>query len=279
MNMKKIFLCAWVSAFCVFGFSAAANAQASLVSKGAKEIVKICSKKTGKELAKIGGEKAVRESLEKIAKETSEESVEKVVGYVNRHGISALKAIETSPKNVLKALDGCPEIFQKNLLSAVAKKSPAEISAVVEKAGTNALVLEAKYPSIGFKSAELGGDFVNVMNGLPKEDALIVAKNLKGLAAVNKADPRQFSSKILPALSSGAKKTVETLERNPKVLLAGTALAAWLRSKDELGAPVRTALYVVGGILAVFAGAYLGIKLLFLYRREKSKFGNAAKNA
>lgn len=271
MKMQKRLVCAFFSAFVLLACAVLqpSFANAALVRQSAKVLAESFSKKSAKEFAKFGGEAAVKKSLEGIAKRGGEKCAERAVFYAKSYGIRALESVEISPKYVLEALDNTPQNLRGRIFSIVEKNKSA-IAAKLEREGADFLVLEAKYPAYGLKISELGGGAAKAARTLSESEVRALAKNVDALKAARAADSAQYG-KFLEKLSAAPAATVALLEKNPKVLLAGTALAAFLGAKEEVmqaaESPMKFTFYGVGAVIV----AFVAIKLYPFLRSKKRR--------
>ncbi len=246
------------------------EAQVSPVARSsARELVAYFSKKGAtREVAKFGGEAGIGKSLDAIAKTGGKKCVEEAAKYASAHGLRALKAIELSPEKIIRALEKTPPKDRKILIHIV-NSNKRLISENLTKGSEEFLVLEAKYPGLGLDIFKLGDDVCKIANTLPKSDVLRIAQRSDALLRVQKASPKQYQG-FAEALKKTPSKILDTLEKHPKVLLSGTALAAYLGSRNELlnlvgdvicrlsaSSPARVGGY---GIAAIFC-AWLAYKL------------------
>lgn len=257
-----------LTAICLFLFAfqpAYLSAQISVVKTLTKELVEYAGKKSAKELAEFGGEATVKQSFEYIVKVGGEKCAERALMYSKIYGLDALKAIKVSPAKIIEAAERTPTKYRRNVFSIV-NKQPHDIVKRLSKDGGDFLVLEAKYPGWGMKISELGVQSVtkSAIN-MPKKNVFTLAKNAEGLKAVKGADKSQFE-KFVSEFNQAPRKTVELLERNPKVLFTGVALAAFISAKEEIfgtiSKPMQYTLYGLGALAVLF----VGYKLLTLSR-------------
>ncbi len=264
-----------LTAICLFLFAfqpAYLSAQISVVKTLTKELVEYAGKKSAKELAEFGGEATVKQSFEYIVKEGGEKCAERALMYSKIYGLDALKAIKVSPAKIIEAAERTPTKYRRNLFSIV-NKQPRYIAERLSKEGGDFLVLEAKYPGWGMKISELGAPVTKTAIYRPKEEVFRLAKNVDGLKAVKEVDKSQFE-KFVSEFKQAPRKAVELLERNPKVLFTGVALAAFISAKEEIfgtiSKPMQYTLYGLGALAVLF----VGYKLLTLsrgkYRELKS---------
>lgn len=252
-------------------FSTQCYAQASAVaSTMAKQIAKTISKKSITELSQVGGEAGIKQTLEKIVLQTGEAGITNTQKYVALYGTSALTAIETSPKIVLDALNIANPKQQKRII-AISQSN----NALVEKLGTYGLILECKYPNFAERISQLGNDDITklALQNMSKVEVAILAKNTKPLLAVKNADISQFK-KFVDNLKSSTKKTIELLEKNPKVLFTGAGLTAFISAKEELigeNGAIRKPLNFVAWVASIFVCIWLVLKLKIykLLKRRK----------
>lgn len=264
MNLKKI-VCSIVVIF-TFAFMPVLHAQVSTVAKKAAEAcIEYIGKKSGKELLEYGGEKAVRRAFENIAKTGGEKCAERALMYSKIYGVKALKSIEMSPVKVIEALERTPTKYKPNIFSIV-RVNGENVVKRLETEGVDFLILEAKFPNYGFKISELGKTTTEITTKLDisKKGAFYLAKNVPSLKAVKNESPSAFNE-FLAKLESAPKKTIEMLEKNPKVLFSGVALTAFLGAKEEIlpvaaeivSSPILYTLYGVGTIFILFVGCKL----------------------
>lgn len=275
MNLRRI-VCSIVVIF-TFAFIPVSHAQVSTVAKKTAEAcIGYFSKKSGKELLEYGGEKAVRKAFENISKTGGEKCAERALMYSKIYGLEALKTIEVSPVKVIEALERTPTKYKPNIFSIV-KANGENVVKRLETEGVDFLILEAKFPNYGFKISELGKATTEIATKLDisQKDAFCLAKNVPSLKAVKKASPFAFSG-FLAKLESAPKKTIEMLEKNPKVLFSGAALTAFLGAKEEFMAlassPLQYTLYGIGTLLVFFIGYGL-----YRIRHLFNKFTSPAK--
>lgn len=238
------------------------HAQGVIVKNIGEEIIAIFTKKGAKELAQAGGKEGVEQSLQYIAKEGGETALERARMYSKIYGSPALNAIKTSPKKVTQALDSIPTEYKSNLITIV-NKNPSAIAKRLDKEGIDFLKLEAKYPSIGNHISQLGPEASQIAFDLSKKEATLLARSAPCLEAAKKVAPDQYSG-FLAALKKAPAKTIECLERNPKVLFTGAALTAFVSAKEDLlkeGGLVEEA---VTKPLSFFAYSVALLALLFL---------------
>lgn len=249
MNLRRI-VCSIVVIF-TFAFIPVSHAQVSTV---AKKTAEACIRY----IAKTGGEKCA----------------ERALMYSKIYGLKALKTIEVSPVKIIEALERTPTKYKPNIFSIV-KANGENVVKRLETEGVDFLILEAKFPNYGFKISELGKATTEIATKLDisKKDAFCLAKNVPSLKAVKKASPFAFSG-FLAKLESAPKKTIEMLEKNPKVLFSGAALTAFLGAKEEFMAssPLQYTLYGIGTLLVFFIGYGL-----YRIRHLFNKFTSPAK--
>ena len=256
MNLKRI-VCSIIVIF-TFALAPVSYAQVStVIKKPVEAFIEYIGKKSGEELLKYGGEKAVRQAFENIAKTGGEKCAERALMYSRKYGLKALKTIEVSPVKIIEALERTPTKCKPNIFSIV-RINGEKVVKRLETEGTDFLILEAKFPNNGFKISELGKATTEIATKLDisKKDAFCLAKNVQSLKAVKKASPLAFGG-FLAKLESAPKKTIEMLEKNPKVLFSGAALTAFLGVKEEFMSaattPMQYTLYGVGTVFILFA--------------------------
>ncbi len=253
-------------------FSTECYAQASTVASAiVKQIAKTISKKSVTELSHVGGEAGIKQALEKIALQTGEAGITSTQKYVALYGTGALIAIETAPKTVLDALNIVNPEQQKRIIATSQSNN-----ALAKKIGTYGLILECKYPNFAERISQLGDDNITkiAFGNMSKPEVAILAKNTKPLLAVKNADISQFK-KFVDNLKSSTKRTIELLEKNPKVLFTGAGLTAFISAKEELvgeNGAIRKPLNFVAWVASIFVCIWFILKLKIhrLFKRRKS---------
>jgi len=259
--MKKFFAIAAAAAAALAAAPSVCTAQSALASP----IVKALAKRGAGELAKAGGEQGVKAAVKKISGECGEQGVKEAAEYAAKFGAKSINAISHSPKAVLSALKRCPDNLKGRLLY-IAEEGGEKAA---RELGENGLLIEAKFPSFGEKIASLGDDVAKAAaDKFGREEISVLAKNARALDAAKRADPAAFKS-FSERLSAMPSATVKLLNDNPKVLFAGTALAAFLGAKEEtmnivdkvLSKPLEATAWGGGTILLIAFAAWLFIKL------------------
>ncbi len=244
------------------------EAQVSSATRASsKALVEYFSKKgAAREIARLGGESGIEKSLEAIAEAGGKKCLDGAIIYAKAHGLQAVKAIEISPDKVIRALDKTPPECRRNLIHIV-NSNRRLVSENLKTGSEEFLVLEAKYPGFGMRISNLGDDVCKASNTLSGEDVFRIAQKSDALLRVKKASPKQYQ-KLVQSFKKAPSKTLDILEKHPKVLLSGTALAAFLSLSDETKAELLHPLKI--GAYCVFAiyCAYLAFKL---FRRKSGK--------
>ncbi|MBQ6533767.1 MAG: hypothetical protein IJI37_01225 [Opitutales bacterium] len=264
--MKKLTIAFAMAAAC-FALPSVCHAQSALVSP----IVKALAGRGAGELAKAGGEQGVKAAAKKIAAECGEQGVKEAGEYAAKFGAKSLSAISHSPKTVLPALKRCPDNLKGRLIS-IAEEGGGKAA---RELGENGLLIEAKFPSLGKKIVSLGDDVAKTAaDKLGKQEINILAKNARALDAAKRADPAAFKS-FSERLSKLPADTIRLLEKNPKVLFAGTALTAFICAKEEtmnivekvLSKPLEATAW--GGGTILLAWLFLKLSLSRFFRKPQ----------
>ena len=208
--------------------------QANIITKGVREIVEAVYDKGTKEaaeaLAEFGGEKAIQEALEKAAREGGDEVVEKVIRYGKRYGVAAIRVIDDAPLPYTNALDELPQEFVERALWA-AQRNPTRVSQLVKTYGSDGLLVAAKHRGIGNDLvATLGDDALRLGKVLPEEKGIILARHADEIADL----PPATRSKVVDAILSASSRTIDYIEKHPKVFLTATGVATFVALKDEI---------------------------------------------
>lgn len=252
------------------------HAQSGMAVKAVRELVEIFTKSgtksAARELAEIGGEKTVREVIEKAAAQGGDDLVQQVVSVAKKNGPRAIKALETDPALMTKALKALPD---NQLADAVteAARNPSLMTKLLRSHGDEVLTASARHPSIGTQVIDEFG-----------EAGLKAAKQLDTDGVVALARTKGFRE--LP--DSAKRKFTSLLDRNPREVANFLTLAAGgtrvvltadfvNKLEDEMfgkdGAPGRltrtmvTYGWIAGGILVAALAAYFAIKLMGVWRK------------
>src|SRR5262245_56203588 len=212
----------------------AAPLQANVITKGAQEIIEALSKKGAKEatqeLAEFGGKKAIQATLEKAAREGGEDLVEKVVKYGSRYGVSAMRVIHNAPAHYIKALEGLPEELIERAIWAV-QREPEVMTKLVRDYGSDALLIAAKHRGIGGDLvSKLGSEGFRLGKALPESQAVVVARHADEIVAL----PQAQQSRVIEAILTAPARTLDYLEKHPKVLLTAAGVGTLIALKDEI---------------------------------------------
>jgi len=207
---------------------------ANVITKGVQEIIEAISKKGAKEatqeLAEFGGKKAIQATLEKAAREGGEELVEKVVKYGRRYGVSAVRVINNAPAHYIKALDGLPEELIERAIWAV-QREPSVMTQLVRDYGSDALLIAAKHRGIGGELvSKLGSEGVRLGKALPESQAVVVARHVDQITAL----PQAQQSRVIEAILTAPARTLDYLEKHPKILLTAAGVGTVIALKDEI---------------------------------------------
>jgi hypothetical protein len=204
------------------------------ITKGVREIIEAISKKGSKkavqELAEFGGKEAIQATLEKAAREGGEELVEKVVKYGRRYGVSAVRVIDNAPVHYIKALDGLPEKLIERAMWAV-QREPEVMTKLVRDYGTDALLIATKHRGIGGDLVrKLGSEGVRLGKALPESQAVVVARHADEIAAL----PQSQQSRVIEAILAAPARTLDYLEKHPKILFTAAGVGTVIALKDEI---------------------------------------------
>jgi hypothetical protein len=246
------------------------HAQGGLARKAVTELVEFFAetgaKKSAKELIEIGGEKTVREVIEKAAAEGGDDLVRQVVALSKSSGPRALKALESDPALMAKALKGIPE---GKVTDAVieAARNPSLMVKLVRAHGDEVLTASARHPGIGTQVIEeFGGAGLRATKELGTDEVLVLART-KGFRELPEAAQCKF---------------VTLLDRKPREVANFLMLAAGgtgiiltadvvkkieddVFGKDGKGGRLTKTMvfyvWLAGGIFSAFFIGYAGIKL------------------
>ncbi len=276
--MKKSITTLICAIFVLFAIECSAQVS-TIASSVAKQISKVFSKKSSNEFLKLGRETGVKNILEKIAQQTGEAGVKEAEKYASIYGLSALTAIEVAPNTVLPALDKAPKSQQKRII-AIAQQN----NNLVKNLDADELLLESKFPSFAVPISKLGNDVVKIAyQHLNKSEIAILAKNSDALLRVKQKFADSFK-KFVETLKTAPKKTIELLEKNPKVLFTGAALTVFFASKEELIGkdgifvlPLKVGAWIVVAILCLWLLLKLKIWQLLKKKSIKKPLNNVLK--
>lgn len=225
-----LFIAVIAAVFSVF----ATPLQAHVITRGVQEIIEAIAQKSAKEatqeLTEFGGKKAIQETLEKAAREGGDELVAKVVTYGRRYGISAMRVINHAPVHYIKALDDLPEELIERAVWAV-QREPAVMTRLVRDYGADALLIAAKHRGVGGDLvSKLGSAGVRLGKALPESQAVVVTRHADEIAAL----PQSQQSRVIEAMLAAPSRTLDYLEKHPKVLLTAAGVGTFIALKDEI---------------------------------------------
>jgi precorrin-6x reductase len=281
--------------FVILACFVANHSMANIVTKGAREIAEAILRKGGKEateeLAEYGGKQAIQEVLEKASREGGSELVERVIRYGKKYGVSAVRTIDNAPSLYVRSLDKLPEEMIERALWA-AQRKPEVITRLVSDYGADALRVAAKHRGVGSRIvAQLGDDGVQMAKDLTEEQGVILARHADDIASL----PRQQRNQVVDAIISAPKRTIDYMEKHPKVFGTAAGIATLVALKDEVFGTYEevtthpdgtktvskrgilerildkfhTPLTAIIVVFAVIIGGWGAIKIWGEYRREK----------
>ncbi|HZK80474.1 MAG TPA: hypothetical protein VFC46_05385, partial [Humisphaera sp.] len=200
----------------------------------ARELVEIMLREGGRdaatELAEMGGVVAVRQILDRATNEGGEELVERIAQYGTRYGPSALKAVEQSPSQMIRALDRIPPDLVVPAIRAAARE-PGVTARLVAAYGKDALEVAAKHPGVGASLVEkLGADGITIGQKLTTDQVVTFARYADDFAALPAGD----RNRVLDAIMKAPAAVLSFLETHPRVLLTAGGVAAVIVAKDNL---------------------------------------------
>jgi hypothetical protein len=256
------------------------QAQSGLLRKTVTDLIEFFAetgtKNSSKELLAIGGEKVVSDVLEKAASQGGDDLIKQIVTLSKNSGPRALKALESDPSLMVKALKNIPK---ENLSDAVieASRNPSLMSKLVRTHGDEVLAISARHPGIGTQVIEEFGEAgLKAARELSTDDVLVLAKT-RGFQELS---------------ASHQKKFVSFLDRNPKevtnfIKLVGSGTAIVLSAdfinklEDEffgkngkdgrLTGTMITMTRIIGGIVAAALATYAAIKLWGVWKKTVKK--------
>lgn len=302
----------WILAAVVaMGLHAGATAQTGAAARAAaREVVEQFTKRTAaegaealsRELAEFGGEVAVRETLERVAAESGEATMRRAAALTQRHGLDALRAMRRMPAGasgpVLVAIEQTAPDLVAPALRALAREGEGEaLAQLTARFGPNALEIAARHPGVGTPIVQkLGGEGIDLARSLSTDQAMAVARQADGLAALSAAERRG----VMGVIASQPAKAAAFLDKHPKFFLIAGAGALLATNADTLlegqadiiigpdGQPmlVQTAGLVERSviqplmtwlvpILALIVAGWGAIRLWGVMRRERQRRGAA----
>lgn len=206
----------------------------------AKELITVMLREGGQEVAseltELGGQAAVDALLQRAAREGGETLVERVTQYGGHYGPSALKTIELSPSQMVRALDRIPPDLILPAIQAAARE-PQLLSQLVSAYGEQVLEVAARQPGVGADLIEnLGKDGIRLGNLLTTDQAVMLARHADDIAAL----PMAQRSQLMDAMMKAPARVLDYLEMHPKVLLTAGGVSAFIAAKDNiLGNAIR----------------------------------------
>ncbi len=209
-------------------------APAGLLRKAVTEIVEGVLKKGGataaRELAEFGGEQAVKEIAEQTWRAGGEAAVRRLTHYATAHGAAALRAVRTHPAQVLRALDQIPT-SQVNRAIAAINHHPTTMSRLISNYGADALQVSLRHPGVGMDLAQiLGREGINTALRLQTPHVIQLSRHAHQLAKVEPAARRT----ILDMISKAPANVLAFLEKHPRVLLTGAAVATLIHYREPI---------------------------------------------
>ncbi len=212
-----------------------ANGQVSQAAAvAAEELINVMLREGGREaaseLTELGGAAAVRVLLQRAAAEGGEGLVDRVIQLGSRYGPSALKAIEPSPSQMIRALDRVPPDLILPAIRAAARE-PELASQLLSTYGTAALEVAARQPGVGADLVEkLGEDGIRIGNRLTTDQAVKFARHADDIAAL----PTAQRSQLMDAIMKAPARVLDYLETHPKVLLTAGGVSAFMAAKENI---------------------------------------------
>ena len=258
-----------------------AQAQGGTAARVAVDLVEQLAKRGGatasRELAELGGEVAVREVLEQAEREGGEQLVKTLSEQAGKYGIIAVQAAKGAPKVVTEAVSKLPKDLAEQGLRAIAHE-PAAMQKLISETGQEALEAAARHPGVGSQIAKtLGKEGAETAAKLGDDAAVALARHADSIATL----PAAERSSLLTALRTRTAKTLEFLEKHPKMMLTAAAVTAFVIGKDEIlginGQPgmlerlVKEPLRLAGFVGAGLLGLWGLMKLTFSYRAMRKK--------
>lgn len=279
-------------------------AQASPAARAvAKEIAEVIGRRAGTggaeaaaALARFGGESAVRESLERAAVEGSEALVRRVAALADRHGVEALSAVRAAPGGavgaVVDAVEALPSDMVRPALAALSREADGSaLAALAARHGSAALEAAVRQAGVGASLiGALGEDGVRLSRTLSRDQALSVARHAGDIAALPPAE----RAGVVRVLLDQPGRAAAFLDKHPRFFLIAGAGALFAANADKFlgedarvvigpdGKPVllqaegwleravvKPALRWLLPTAAALLVAWGGIKLLFVWRRER----------
>ncbi|MGA2862945.1 MAG: hypothetical protein ABSF95_00490 [Verrucomicrobiota bacterium] len=233
MKISKLIAAICVIVLCILT-PIRGNAQASWAAKTARELVEALIQKGGqqgaKELMELGGETLAREALEKAAQEGGEKLAQRLATLTLEHGAALLKVAKQSPSKFVSAFDELTPAMQKAAAQAITRE-PDLMARLFLKVGKEALTAAAKHPGVGTQVVEvLGREGAEVLSKVTTDEAIQLSRLAPKIAKV--AEPERRA--LMELIGKAPGKIMDLLEQHPHVLRNGTALAAFLASKDQL---------------------------------------------
>jgi hypothetical protein len=253
------------------------HAQSGMLVKAVRELVENFTKSgatsAARELAEIGGEKTVQKVIEKAAAQGGDDLLQQVLSVAKMNGPRAIKAMETDPALMTKALKGLPDHQLADVVTEAAR-NPSLMTKLVRAHGNEVLTVSARHPSIGTQVIdEFGKAGLKAAKQLDTDGVVALAR-IKGFRELPESAKRKFTS---------------LLDRNPKevanflmLTAGGTGIVLTTdfinKLEDEIfgkdGAPghlTRTMVtygWIVGGILAAALAGNLAIRLMKIWRKN-----------
>lgn len=304
--MKRLTLAALMVGL-TLSMGGGAFAQAGAAARtAAREVVEQFTKRTAaegaealsRELAEFGGETAVRETLERVAAESGEATMRRAAALTQRHGLDALRAVRRLPAGatgpVIEAVEQTAPDLVGPALRALAREGEGEtLAQLTARFGPNALEAAARHPGVGTPLVQkLGDEGIQLSRALTTDQAMAVARQADGLAALSASERRS----VLGVITSQPAKAAAFLDKHPKFFLIAGAGALLATHADTLlegqaevlvgpdGQPmlvqtaglversvIRPVMSWLVPILAVIVAGWGAIRLWGVLRREKAK--------
>lgn len=241
----KRWTCLVAASAIAMGLHAGAAAQTGAAARAAaREVMEQFTKRAAvegaeamsRELAEFGGEVAVRETLERVAAESGEATMLRAAALTRQHGLDALRAVRRMPAGasapVLAAVEQTAPDLVGPALRALAREGEGEtLAQLAARFGPNALETAARHPGVGTPIVQkLGAEGIDLARGLSTDQAMAVARQADGLAALGAAERRG----VMSVIASQPARAAAFLDAHPKFFIIAGAGALLATHADTL---------------------------------------------
>lgn len=207
-----------------------ASISSELVETVFKSLLREGSRDAVEQLARTGGRAAVREVLEVASREGGETLARRCAILIEQEGVTALRALKTSPKLVVSAVEQLPAAARRGALNAIEREGP-QLIPLITTHGPGALQAASAHPGVGTRLvAALGPQGIELVPSLTTDQAILLARHADDLARL----PAAEKSTVMQLLHEKPAQTLDFLEAHPKTLAIGTAAVGVYAMRDNL---------------------------------------------